>query len=130
MVRNKRIEKVKHTDFHRKRNTLINELKLYNNDFAETIYVIIIPLLFILNILYIPYQRCQNLLSNPNNYAIKCGDSIYGYHCDKSCSGLCLSDSPCNKQTGHCDVACNPGYANDECRKSLADSLHSYIGGK
>lgn len=47
-----------------------------------------------------------------------CDDKSYGYGCLYNCSGHCLNDSPCNKQTGHCDGGCNPGYTNKDCNES------------
>ena len=47
----------------------------------------------------------------------ECRDGAYGYSCVNNCSGHCMNDSPCNKQTGHCDKGCKPGYTNAFCRK-------------
>lgn len=54
----------------------------------------------------------------------ECGDGTYGYNCVNNCSGHCLNNSLCNKQTGHCDRGCNPGYANSDCSKS---KLFTYL---
>lgn len=48
---------------------------------------------------------------------LECDNKTYGYGCVHNCSGHCLNDSPCNKQTGHCDGGCNPGYTNTDCSK-------------
>lgn len=48
---------------------------------------------------------------------VECVDGTYGYNCDKNCSSHCLNNFPCNKQTGHCNEGCNPGYTNDNCSK-------------
>lgn len=52
-------------------------------------------------------------------------DSSYGYNCIKNCSGHCLNNSPCNKQTGHCDGGCKLGYTTDNCSKG--DALNRWI---
>lgn len=48
----------------------------------------------------------------------ECDDGTYGYNCVNNCSGHCLSEFSCNKQTGQCDRECNPGYTNSDCSKS------------
>lgn len=48
---------------------------------------------------------------------IDCDNRTYGYNCVYNCSGHCLDNSPCNKQTGLCDRGCNPGYTNSNCSK-------------
>lgn len=48
----------------------------------------------------------------------ECENGTYGYDCVNNCSGHCLNNSPCNKQTGHCDGGCNPGYTYKDCNKS------------
>lgn len=57
---------------------------------------------------------------------IGCDDGTYGYNCSNNCSGQCLNDSPCNKETGHCDRGCKPGYTNNSCNegKSIDQSLY------
>lgn len=49
--------------------------------------------------------------------SLACDDGSYGYDCVNNCSGHCLNGSHCNKQAGHCDKGCNPGYTNDNCSK-------------
>lgn len=49
----------------------------------------------------------------------ECEDGTYGYNCTNNCSGHCLNNSICNKQTGHCDRGCNPGYTNRNCSKGI-----------
>lgn len=44
--------------------------------------------------------------------SLACDDGSYGYDCVNNCSGHCLNGSHCNKQAGHCDKGCNPGYTN------------------
>lgn len=46
---------------------------------------------------------------------IVCADGTYGYNCVKNCSGQCLINSSCNKQTGHCEMGCNSGYTDNKC---------------
>ena len=46
-----------------------------------------------------------------------CEDGTFGYGCIKNCSGNCLEESLCNKQTGHCEGGCKPGYTNALCNK-------------
>lgn len=48
-------------------------------------------------------------------WTVECNDVTYGYNCVNNCSGHCLNNYPCNKQTGHCDGGCDPGYKNDDC---------------
>lgn len=45
----------------------------------------------------------------------ECKDGTYGYKCVNNCSGHCMNNSLCNKQTGHCDGGCRPGYTNIHC---------------
>lgn len=47
----------------------------------------------------------------------ECRDGTYGYNYVNNCSGHCLKNTPCNKQTGHCDTGCDPGYTNRDCSK-------------
>lgn len=53
------------------------------------------------------------------NAAIECADGTYGYACVNNCSGHCMNGSLCNKQTGHCDKGCNPGYTNRDCSRGV-----------
>lgn len=48
---------------------------------------------------------------------VECDNGTYGYNCVNSCSGHCLNGSICNKQTGHCDMGCDPGYTDSDCNK-------------
>lgn len=48
---------------------------------------------------------------------VECDNGTYGYYCVHSCSGHCLNGSICNKQTGHCDMGCDPGYTDNDCNK-------------
>ena len=48
----------------------------------------------------------------------ECSDGAYGYGCVNNCSGHCMNDFPCNKQTGYCDRGCKPGYTDASCSKS------------
>lgn len=50
---------------------------------------------------------------------LACTDGTFGIDCTSTCSGQCVDDSPCNKQTGHCDMGCNPGYTNIFCSGSM-----------
>lgn len=40
---------------------------------------------------------------------------------------VAVTDSPCNKRSGHCDGGCNPGYTNIDCNKGKF-SLETYQG--
>ena len=51
-------------------------------------------------------------------FILDCNDNYFGYNCINKCSGHCLNDAPCNKQTGHCDRGCNPGFKNSFCNDS------------
>lgn len=57
------------------------------------------------------------IYSSISTTVTECIDGTYGYNCINNCSGHCLGDYPCNKQTGHCDRGCNPGYTNMDCSK-------------
>lgn len=50
---------------------------------------------------------------------LACEKGTFGYDCLNNCSGNCLNDSLCNKQNGHCDRGCNPGYTNTDCSKGM-----------
>ena len=50
---------------------------------------------------------------------VECEDGTYGNNCVHNCSGYCLNDSPCNKQTGHCDMGCKLGYTNALCGERM-----------
>ncbi|XP_062567729.1 multiple epidermal growth factor-like domains protein 10 [Saccostrea cucullata] len=65
-----------------------------------------------------------------------CADGWIGIYCEKSCiygsygpgcayncSGHCLNDTFCNKQTGHCDAGCEPGYTGNLCNKECISGL-------
>lgn len=56
-----------------------------------------------------------------------CYNGTYGYDCTNNCSGHCLNNSPCDKQTGHCDGGCKPGYSNDDCSKGKSKYQFLYI---
>lgn len=45
----------------------------------------------------------------------ECVDGTYGDNCTHRCSGNCLKNLPCNKQTGICNDGCIPGYTNKNC---------------
>ena len=49
-------------------------------------------------------------------FFVEC-NGTYGKNCVHNCSGNCLNDSPCNTQTGHCDMGCKPGYTNVLCNE-------------
>lgn len=58
----------------------------------------------------------------------ECNEGTYGYNCTNKCSGHCLNNSPCNKQTGHCDGGCNPGYTNSNCSEGkFTDPLVAWL---
>ena len=50
-------------------------------------------------------------------FYLVCDNSTYGSNCVHNCSRNCLNDSPCNKETGHCEAGCNPGYTNKLCNQ-------------
>lgn len=52
-----------------------------------------------------------------NEIVTECIDGTYGYKCVHNCSGQCVNNSPCDKQTGHCGRGCNPGYTDSYCSK-------------
>lgn len=59
---------------------------------------------------------------------IECNEGTFGYDCVNNCSDHCLNNSPCNKQTGHCDGGCNPGYTNRDCTegKFMKESIFCF----
>lgn len=46
---------------------------------------------------------------------LECDDGTFGNDCVHQCSDHCLSDSPCNKQSGQCVGGCEPGYTSSDC---------------
>ena len=50
---------------------------------------------------------------------VECENGTHGYNCVNKCSGHCMNNYPCNKQTGHCDRGCNPGYNKNNCSEGL-----------
>lgn len=60
---------------------------------------------------------CVELYLTPRTLT-ECVDGTFGFNCVNNCSGYCSNDSLCNKQTGHCDRGCKPGYSNSDCGKS------------
>ena len=50
---------------------------------------------------------------------VECEDGTYGKNCVHNCSDNCLNGSPCNKQTGHCDMGCKPGYTTALCNERI-----------
>lgn len=62
----------------------------------------------------------------------ECDIGTFGYDCMNNCSGHCLNNSSCNKETGHCDGGCNLGYTNGDCNKgiSMQINLHTLLKNK
>lgn len=60
-------------------------------------------------------------------FIVACKDGTFGHGCINNCSGECAADSPCNKQTGHCNNGCKPGYTNDFCNKSTLSFVKVYF---
>ena len=52
-------------------------------------------------------------------FAVECEHGTYGNNCVHNCSGNCLNDSPCNRQNGHCEHGCKPGYSKPLCDKRM-----------
>lgn len=46
---------------------------------------------------------------------LECDDGTFGNDCVHQCSDHCLSDSPCNKQSGQCVGGCELGYTSSDC---------------
>ena len=57
-----------------------------------------------------------------------CEDGTYGKNCVHNCSGNCLNDYPCNKQSGHCDGGCKPGYNNLLCNERMLIMITGFTG--
>lgn len=53
----------------------------------------------------------------------ECELGTFGYDCMNNCSDHCLNNSPCNKETGHCDGGCNLGYTNGDCNEGISMQL-------
>lgn len=63
---------------------------------------------------------------DPYSALKECDDGTYGYNCINNCSGHCLDDYPCNKETGRCDVGCKPGYTTDNCSKGNCIIIYTF----
>nr|XP_022305549.1 uncharacterized protein LOC111112375 isoform X5 [Crassostrea virginica] len=62
------------------------------------------------------YEVATNVFTELCEVTVReCDDGAYGYGCVNNCSGYCLNDTPCDKETGHCDIGCAPGYINAFC---------------
>ena len=60
----------------------------------------------------------EGILSKHHSlFYLVCDNSTYGSNCVHNCSRNCLNDSPCNKETGHCEAGCNQGYSNKLCNQ-------------
>ncbi|XP_078330771.1 uncharacterized protein LOC144624722 [Crassostrea virginica] len=53
-----------------------------------------------------------------------CNHGTFGHGCINNCSGQCIDELEpmCNKQTGHCDRGCKPGYTSAFCNESCVNS--------
>ena len=60
---------------------------------------------------------CKLHFIQVTNSVVVCKDGTYGNSCVYNCSGNCLNDFPCNRQTGQCDMGCKPGYINAFCNE-------------
>lgn len=60
-------------------------------------------------------------------FFIACNDGTFGHGCINNCSGQCVDDSVCNKQTGQCDMGCNPGYKNTFCNESTYTEIENIL---
>lgn len=66
----------------------------------------------------IQYQKYNICVTIVYIYAhLDCDNGTYDTDCINRCSGHCLNNYPCNKQTGHCERGCYPGYTNSNCSK-------------
>ena len=52
------------------------------------------------------------------HFFLECNNGTFGFGCTNNCSSNCINDLPCNKNTGHCNDGCQPGYTDLFCRKS------------
>ncbi|XP_056002467.1 multiple epidermal growth factor-like domains protein 10 isoform X2 [Ostrea edulis] len=50
----------------------------------------------------------------------KCKMGTYGPNCIYNCSGHCLNDGICNRETGYCDTGCKSGYTGRYCNMSCS----------
>lgn len=59
----------------------------------------------------------------------ECEDGTYGEDCAIYCSGHCLNESACNKETGLCERGCDPGYMNSLCsdRKTTNSFIQQFF---
>ena len=68
---------------------------------------------------YIRKSYIFNSLVKCNSFNKACVNGTYGNNCVYNCSGNCLNDSPCNRQTGYCEGGCKPGYTNAFCNERM-----------
>lgn len=52
----------------------------------------------------------------------ECPLGSYGTDCVYNCSGNCLDDVACNRNTGKCDTGCVIGYTGVMCNTGLIQS--------
>lgn len=62
-----------------------------------------------------------------SQYDLECDFGTFGYNCVNNCSGHCLNNTSCNKQTGQCDKGCNPGYTSGDCNKGKTTDRCIYV---
>lgn len=65
------------------------------------------------------HRKHKGYILNKLRHVTECDDGTFGDDCINNCSAHCLNNSLCNKQTGHCERGCKPGYTNDDCKKSM-----------
>lgn len=57
-------------------------------------------------------------------FIVACNNGTFGHGCINNCSGQCIDEPMCNKQTGHCDRGCKPGYTSAFCNESMLIELY------
>ena len=75
------------------------------------------------SIIQVKHQYCKNIHSKQKIYVVACIDGTFGIDCLHNCSSHCLNDSLCEKDTGYCDMGCNPGYTSKNCTEGMYTSL-------
>ena len=82
--------------------------------FVRLCHFLIFSLKSTSKLLVLPLNIVLNIL-----FHVVCENETYGENCVHNCSGNCLNDSPCNRQTGHCEGGCKPGYTKALCNKRM-----------
>ena len=63
-------------------------------------------------------------------YFTECPAAVFGKDCVENCSMTCGDPGVCDKETGHCNGSCLPGWKGDMCQNgnNLYKSMFIIIG--